>query len=135
MKNVINIKKYFVRKRLEKVCNCSNRTILYDPINRTLECQECGAILDPYCVIEELATAESLYYSKIESLKEIKSDLEKWLANNRMGQALRTIAQYIRNGQIPCCPHCDKPFNLEDLKTFCSKDYAKWKMQIKEEKK
>lgn len=118
------LKRYFVDKYLGKLCECKNKTILVDTINRRLECSECGAPLDPFEVIEELLNYQDNFYSTIKGLKQEKEELEKWMLNNRMGQTLREIASNLRRGLLPECPHCDKPFELEKIKAWCSKEYA-----------
>lgn len=134
------LRKYFVKKRLEKVCTCKNRTILIDTENRLLECSECGAILDAFDIVESLANKDDDYWWNLKALEQQKEDLIKWLANNRMGQALRNIASHIRQGLIPSCPHCNMPFDLERLNTWQSREYAEIKAKeifrnkIKEEK-
>ena len=118
------LKKHFVRARLEKVCNCKSQAILIDVENRVLECSECGAILDPFEVCKKILRYESSFWQEIKWLKEEKEELEKWMLNNRMGKTLRQVASNIRAGNIPCCPHCDEPFELENIKSWCSKQYA-----------
>lgn len=118
------LKRYFVDKYLGKLCECKNRTILVDTRNRRLECSECGAPLDPFDVVQGLLNSEDNYYRNIAYLKQEKEELEKWMLNNRMGQTLREIASNLRRGLLPKCPHCDKPFELEKIKVWCSKEYA-----------
>jgi len=92
--------------------------------NRLLECSECGAILDAFDVVEKLLNTENYFWEQIKYLKQEKEELEKWMLNNRMGRSLREIASQLRRGLIPYCPHCNEPFDLENLKSWCSKEYA-----------
>jgi len=131
LQNGKEIKRAFVRARISKLCECTNRTILVDYDQRICECSECGAIIDNFEVIKQMLKTEERYFTNIEYLQEEKETLSKWLLNNRMGQILRGLAQNIRQGLIPHCPHCNIPFDLEELKSFCSKQYA---IRIKQEK-
>lgn len=118
------LKRAFVSARLRKVCECKNRTILMDKRNRTLECSECGAILDPFDVCAEMAEQEDWYVRNIKFLKSQKEELERWMQNNRMGQKLRDLASNLRQGRIPECPECNHPFDIENITAYCSKEYA-----------
>lgn len=118
------IKRAFVSARISKLCTCKNRTILVDSRQRICECSECGAIIDNFDVVSQMLNREENYLRNIEYLLEEKETLTKWMLNNRMGTKLREIASNIRRGLIPYCPNCEKPFDLEELNGFCSKEYA-----------
>ena len=124
MQNGKELKKAFVRARISKLCTCKNRTILVDTEQRICECSECGAIIDNFDVITQMMRVEEQYLSNCEHLKEEKETLSKWLLNNRMGKTLRDLASKIRQNLIPRCPNCKEPFELENLTSFCSKEYA-----------
>lgn len=120
------LNRYLVRKHLGKICTCQKRVILIDTNNRRCECSECGAILDPFDILSEITSRDHLRYNYLKYLKQEQEELEKWKLNNRMGFALRQIASNIRRGLIPCCPHCNEPFDIEKLpeQTWMSKEYA-----------
>ena len=118
------LKRALISKHLGKLCECKNRTILVDKHNRRLECSECGAPLDAFDVVADLCFSEHMYYSSLKFMRQEKEELEKWMLNNRMGSALRKIASYIRRGLIPNCPHCKMPFDLDNLTSWTSKEYA-----------
>lgn len=118
------LKRALIRKHLGKLCTCKNRTILIDKENRRVECSECGAPLDPFDVLYDMCFKEHMYYSSLKAMRDEKEELEKWLMNNRMGKTLRELASHLRQGMIPCCPECDKPFDIENIKSYCSKNYA-----------
>lgn len=118
------LKRALISKHLGKLCTCQNRTVLVDRKNRRLECSECGAPLDPFDVVADLCFSEHMYYSSLKFMRQEKEELQKWMLNNRMGSALREIASNIRRGLIPSCPHCKMPFDLDNLKSWTSKEYA-----------
>lgn len=118
------LKRALVAKHLGKLCTCKNRTVIIDEKNRRLECSECGAPIDPYKFIGELALKEHLLWQHLKALREEIETLEKWKLNNRMGQTLRHVASYLRRNMIPLCPHCREPFELEQIKSWTSKEYA-----------
>lgn len=118
------LKRFLIRKRLGKICECKNRTVLVDFENRRLECSECGAILDPFDIVKELTFQDHRRYSYLKSLREEKEQLQKWMLNNRMGSTLRNIASYLRQNLLPKCPHCNEAFELENITGWVSKEYA-----------
>lgn len=118
------LKRYFVHARLEKTCTCKPKQIKIDIANRELECSICGAKLDPFDVVVDMYRQEDNYWRIMKALRCQCEDLEKWQLNNRMGKKLRDFASNLRQGLIPKCPHCREPFDLENLTTWCSKEYA-----------
>lgn len=118
------LKRALVAKHLGTLCNCENRTVIIDEKNRRLECSECGAPIDPYKYLGEIARKEHMLWQHIKVLREEIETLEKWKLNNRMGQTLRRIASYLRRNMIPLCPHCGEPFEPEQIKSWTSKEYA-----------
>lgn len=118
------LKRYFVHARLEKTCTCRPKTIKIDVANRELECSVCGAKLDPFDVVVELYRQEDRYWTILKVLREQCEELEKWQLNNRMGKTLRDFSSQLRQGLIPECPHCRKPFDFDKITTWCSKEYA-----------
>lgn len=68
------LNRYLVRKRLEKICTCKDRVVLVDTINRRCECSECGAILDPFDVLEEITLKDHMRYNY---LKYLKNEIEE----------------------------------------------------------
>ena len=125
------LKRYFVQARIEKLCTCKNKQLKIDIRNREIECGTCGARLDPFDVVVELYKQESRYWQIMKSLRNQCEELEKWLLNNRMGSALREIARKIRQGNIPSCPHCKEPFDLEKIDCWWSREYAEAHFQQK----
>lgn len=118
------LKRALVSKHLGSLCTCKNNTLIVDAKNRRLECSECGAPIDPFKYLEEITLKEHMLWMHIKALKEEKEELEKWLLNNRMGTTLRDIAKNIRRDWIPLCPHCREPFELEQITSWTSKEYA-----------
>ena len=123
------LNKVFIKKKLNIDCKCRNENIYIDIQNKRIECAKCGAILDPFDVVYRLFYQEERYMERIKFLRQQCEELEKWLLNNRMGSALREIAREIRQGKVPSCPHCRKPFDLEKINSWWSKEYAEAQFQ------
>lgn len=118
------LKRYFVQARLNKICECKEKSIKIDLISREIECSVCGARLDPFDTLEELYRQESRYWLILKGLRQQCEELEKWLMNNKMGKTLRSIAAELRQNRLPCCPHCGEAIDLTAINTYCSKEYA-----------
>ena len=118
------LKRALVSKHLGSLCTCKNRTVIIDEKNRRLECAECGAPIDPYKYLGEISLKEHMLWVHIKALREEIETLEKWQLNNRMGETLREIAKQLRRNLTPLCPHCREPFELEQITSWTSKEYA-----------
>ncbi|MFP7288034.1 hypothetical protein SFC15_17605 [Shouchella clausii] len=129
---VVDIDQLRVNWGLEKICKCEQRRFLVDTTNRRITCQECGAIVDPYQAMYELATAGSELQKQVERLLEQRKQIENykpWLVT------IKKIEQQYRGRKIiPNCPRCGEPFYLEELTMWSGKAFAdarilKWKEQ------
>jgi len=100
-----------VRSGLER---CRHRYFKYDPDGRTIECQDCQKILDPFDAFVELAHIWEEAYTTLENrqkeLEELEARREKGLlrATRRVDEAWRS------RSMVPVCPHCKKPIFPED---------------------
>lgn len=122
--NIVELPKFtaLVNKRKAKKCRCYPRNYIVDITNRELTCEKCGNFVDPYEALWEMADNASNYKTQFIQMKE---DAGKWLKNNRHLLVLKKLEEnYCRGTRRPFCPHCNKPFDFSDLKSWSSKEYA-----------
>lgn len=127
---VVGLDQIRINKGLEKLCKCKGRKFTVDEQNRRITCNSCGAVVDPYDAMYELATNGDKLQKQVEHLLEQRKQIlsyKPWLV------AIKKIEkQYRGRKMIPNCPRCSEPFYLEELTSWSGKPFAdarieKWK--------
>lgn len=52
---LVSLDQVRINRGLEKICKCENRKFVIDPTNRRVTCGSCGAVVDPYEALYEIA--------------------------------------------------------------------------------
>lgn len=131
---IIDIDQIRINRNIEKICSCENRKFVLDTQNRRVICNSCGSIVDPYDAMYDLSQRAENMRSQVERLLEQRKqilDYKPYLLT------IRSLEKRYRGKKsLPCCPRCDEPFYLEELKVWSGKSYADARIQkFKEEKK
>lgn len=127
---VVSIDQLRINSNIAKVCNCSNRKFVVDTNNKKIICNDCGAIVDAYEAMFEMAVKGNRLREQVEMLLQQRKQIlnyKPWLLTIR-----KLEKKYRGKKMLPCCPRCDEPFYLEELTTWSGKLYAdarikKWK--------
>ncbi|MEN2468117.1 hypothetical protein [Ornithinibacillus sp. JPR2-1] len=127
---VIGIDQLRINRGIEKICKCDNRRFMVDTQNRRITCQECGAVIDPYDAMYELARNGERLQEQVNNLLEQRKQIanyKPWLVTIK-----KLEKEYRGRKMLPCCPRCSEPFYLEELSHWSGKPYAdarikKWK--------
>lgn len=119
---VIGIDKVRISRGLGKICKCSNRKYVIDSNNRRVYCSSCGAVVDPYDALYDLAFEDEERTKQVEILLE----QQKRIANYKpwLKVIKRLESQYRGNKVLPTCPRCSEPFYLEELTMWLGKPFA-----------
>lgn len=115
---VVNIFPAIIARDRQKICQCKNPTYIIDENNHLVSCKECGAILDPWSVLFEIASR----WEKIaETMADEKEKLELLRAEERRILRFRGVQDITRNfkkGMWPVCPECQKAFDPSTINHF-----------------
>ncbi|MDY0395401.1 hypothetical protein ACFSMW_13410 [Virgibacillus halophilus] len=124
---VIGLDQIRINRGLEKICKCEKRKFMIDTKNRRITCQSCGAVVDPYEAMYELAMNGERLQEQVENLLEQRkqiADYKPWLVTIK-----KLEKQYRGRKMLPCCPRCSEPFYLEELTTWNGKQFADAKIK------
>lgn len=124
----------------KKVCQCENVSFEVDIENRVVTCAECGAYYDPLDAMMCIATQPEQMMKEFNDFIRWRNDaLKKWRATQRRKPRrllFRELEQqsFFQRGDraLPLCPHCNKPFYFEHLKTWISEKFFGRYAQISE---
>ena len=130
---VVNIFPAIIKRDRQKICQCKNPVYEIDENNYLVYCKECGAILDPWAVLFEIASR----WEEIEkTMKREKEQLEIWRAEEKKIMRFRGVQDITRNykkGMWPICPHCKKAFDPSKIVRFVSEKFYGLNADKKEE--
>ncbi|WP_272033122.1 hypothetical protein [Oceanobacillus kimchii] len=103
---------------------------MLDTRNRRVMCSSCGAIIDPYDAMYDMALRWEQMNEQLDYMLEQRKQIinyKPWL------KAIRYLEkQYRGKKMIPECPRCNEPFYLEELNSWTGREFAntrirKWK--------
>ena len=88
-----------------KVCECNPRTFVLDYKNKLVYCSKCGAIIDPFEALVDMArNAERIQ----RSMSTYAEAAEKERKSYMRFRGVNDISKKFRDGLCPCCPHCNE---------------------------
>ena len=119
---VIDIEILRINRNIGKRCKCHKRRFIIDPNNRSVYCEECGAWVDPYEAIEEMARNYERLHNNVAALLEQARQIanyKPWLTVFKSMEKL-----YRKKEMLPCCPGCSEPFRFEDIKLWVNRKIA-----------
>lgn len=119
---IVQLDQIRINRNLKKECNCSIKRYVVDTTNKRIFCQGCGTQVDPYDAMLDLANRHERINEDLQRLHEQRKqllDYKPWLLTIR-----NLEKRYRGKKSLPCCPRCNKPFYLEELKTWISREWA-----------
>lgn len=109
-----------LEKAMQKPCNCFTHKYLVDSQNRLVYCQDCGAIVDSFEALKNLAWYYQGLGEQVEYLLKQRQDIVNWKPWLIVFRSLES--QYRSGKALPCCPECNKPFYFEKINSWTSRE-------------
>jgi hypothetical protein len=119
---LVSLDQLRISRGLEKICKCDDRRFIIDTANRRVNCNSCGAVVDPYEAILEIANNREAYVRELERLYEQRKQIVNYKPHLVVIKDLER--QYRGRQMLPNCPRCYEPFYLEELTAWTGKPYA-----------
>lgn len=110
-----------------KLCECFQPHYEVDYQNRLVYCKDCGAIVDPFETIVELARHYERLGEQVEALLEQRRQIANYKPHL---VAIKELEQHYRAqkySMVPCCPHCGEAFDLPELTHWANRAFLKKK--------
>jgi len=125
-----NVKRFDILKveyARKKLCQCREPHYQIDYQNRLVYCTDCGAIVEPFDVLHNLATHYDRISNQVEGLlkqrKEIV-DWKPWLLTFR-----RLEGEYRGGKMLPLCPMCGEPFHFEKIVSWVDRKMVELRVE------
>lgn len=119
---IVSLDQVRINSGLKKICKCNNRKFVIDTSNRRVICNSCGATIDPYEAMLELANNRQEHVKQMEKLLEQRKQIVNYKPHLVVIKKLEK--QYRGRKMIPSCPRCSEPFYLEELVRWTGKPFA-----------
>ena len=110
---VIPISTLRIIRDKNKKCTCRNRKFEIDTQNREISCQECGAVIDPYVALLDIASHYEQFGKEVDSLLTQRKQIIDYKPHLLVMRELEKI--YMGGRMLPCCPHCSKGIHVKEL--------------------
>lgn len=98
-----------------KVCECNPRTFILDYKNKLVYCSKCGAIIDPFEALMDMARNAEHIQRDIIAYAELASKERKSYMRFR---GVNNISKNFRDGLFPVCPHCNEVIDPMEISRF-----------------
>ena len=101
-----------------KICECQPPHYEVDIINHMIVCKDCGAIVDPFDAICNIAGYSNHLSVQVEALLEQRRKIENYKPHLVV---IKNIERQYRNGLLPVCPNCQEPFDFLNIDRWVNK--------------
>lgn len=116
---IIDIKILKINRNIRKHCTCSERTYTIDQVNREITCDKCGAIIDPFEVVVDIAYRRERLREETNRLLEQRKEIINY---NPHLLVFRSLEQSYRGKRmLPVCPECGKAFYFEKITSWTNR--------------
>lgn len=125
---VVDIEVLRIKRNLKKICSCKKHYYEVDVNNRAVWCRECGAWVDPFDAIANLAEYPEKLREQNAKLEEKQRQLIEEVRNLDGKRArlkvFKEIESSYRHDMLPHCPKCGELFHLEKLSHWTNRAYC-----------
>ena len=113
-----------IERGLEKLCKCQTKKFVLDTKNRRVTCRSCGAPIDAFDAMYEMARDWERIHEELENVFEQRKMLDNYKPHLRIIKELEAKTRTGPNKMHPVCPACEEPFALEELTEFYSAKFV-----------
>lgn len=122
---IVGLDQIRINRSLQKICKCEKRKFVMDTTNRRVTCNGCGAVVDPYEALLEIATNDERRTEQVKHLLEQQKQVMNYKPHLKVFKNLEQ--QYKRKKlkereMLPCCPECDSPFYFEHINFWINRE-------------
>lgn len=117
----------------KKLCQCSDPHYEIDYQNRLVYCVDCGAIVDPFEALMEIANSYDRIGRQIDALLEQRREIANYKPHLVAIKDLERRYRAQHFSMLPCCPHCGEAFDLPELTHWINRAFLKKKKEASDD--
>lgn len=103
-----------------KLCECSNPHYEIDYVNKIVQCEDCGAIVEPFEALYNMAKHYERLGDQVEALLEQRREIAAYKPHLIV---IKNLEREARAGMIPYCPKCGKTFELDEISAWHNRKF------------
>jgi len=119
---LVSLDQVRINRGLEKICQCQKRNFVIDTTNRRVTCSSCGAVVDPYDALLEIAEKREEMEKQVQQLLNQKRQIASYKPHLTVIKEIEK--RYRGRKMVPICPRCNEPFYFEEISSWSGKPYA-----------
>lgn len=101
-----------------KVCECNPRTFILDYKNKLVYCSKCGAIIDPFEALLDMAENAVSIQRDVVAYADLAAKERKIYMRFR---GVNDISKKFRDGLWPVCPYCKELIDPMEISSYARK--------------
>lgn len=125
---ILSFTLFKIEKGREKICNCNPPHYIIDTVNRIIVCDDCGAVIEPFEALLNVAgyTKEYEGYQEkaLEKINSYREMANEELRRRFRNKAFKDMDRNYRNGMLPHCPECGEIFEPTEITRWTNKKYC-----------
>lgn len=108
-----------------KLCECPNFHYEIDYTNRIVTCADCGAVVEPFEALYEIAKNYERLGKQVSSLLEQRKKIANYKPHLAIIKNLERMYSGNNYSMVPVCPRCGEAFELQELTSWSNKKFLK----------
>ena len=125
---VVDIEVLRINRNINKRCQCDDRNYVVDTQNKEVSCGKCGARIDPYEAIEDLAYNHERLQREAQMLLDQRREITNYKINMVVFRGLES--NYRGKKMLPICPHCNRAFYFEELNFWTNREIEERRRKV-----
>ena len=117
---IIDIEVVRINRNIDKRCTCRDRNFIVDSQNKEINCGTCGARVDSYEALEEVASSYERLGDEVRHLLKQRKQIMNYKPHLIVFRDLES--KYRGKKMLPICPHCHRAFYFEELNAWTSRE-------------
>lgn len=103
-----------------KLCECRNPHYEIDYVNKIVQCEDCGAIVEPFEALYNMAKHYERLGDQVEALLEQRREIAAYKPHLIV---IKNLERETRAGMIPYCPKCGEMFELDEITAWHNRKF------------
>lgn len=107
----------------KKLCQCANPHYEIDYQNKLVTCMDCGAIVDAFEALTEIASSYDRLGNQVEQLLKQRKEIVNYKPHLVVIKELERSYRAQNFSMVPCCPRCGEAFDLPEITHWINRKY------------
>ena len=104
----------------KKFCTCAKATYEVDEVNRVVTCRQCGAWVEPFAALADIARRHEEQEREQQRLLDQRREILNYKPHLLVMRELER--SYRGKTMLPTCPHCHRGFYFEELSHWVNRE-------------